>query len=75
MCHGYPNQRGYPKMENKPAAVPLESKDPSYVPPGAYGMPQQSQRLWERERPEWKANAQRKRETVVVRASISVAVR
>lgn len=27
-------------MENKPAAVPLESKDPSYVPPGAYGMPQ-----------------------------------
>ncbi|KAL7623374.1 hypothetical protein AAE478_007055 [Parahypoxylon ruwenzoriense] len=29
-------------MENKPAAVPLESKDPSYVPPGAYGMPQQS---------------------------------
>ncbi|KAI1416331.1 trimeric LpxA-like protein [Hypoxylon sp. FL1857] len=42
VCHGYPNQRGYPKMENKPAAVPLESKDPSYVPPGAYGMPQQS---------------------------------
>ncbi|KAI1371996.1 hypothetical protein F4677DRAFT_276635 [Hypoxylon crocopeplum] len=41
VCHGYPNQRGYPKMENKPAAVPLESKDPSYVPPGAYGMPQQ----------------------------------
>lgn len=29
-------------MENKPAAVPLESKDPSYVPPGAYGMPQPS---------------------------------
>jgi acetyltransferase-like isoleucine patch superfamily enzyme len=27
-------------MESKPAAVPLESKDPSYVPPGAYGMPQ-----------------------------------
>ncbi|KAI1105090.1 hypothetical protein F4804DRAFT_152821 [Jackrogersella minutella] len=42
VCHGYPNQRGYPKMENKPAAVPLESKDPSYVPPGAYGMPQQN---------------------------------
>ncbi|OTB09210.1 hypothetical protein M426DRAFT_51303 [Hypoxylon sp. CI-4A] len=42
VCHGYPNQRGYPKMENKPATVPLESKDPSYVPPGAYGMPQQS---------------------------------
>lgn len=29
-------------MENKPVAVPLESKDPSYVPPGAYGMPQPS---------------------------------
>ncbi|KAI5855054.1 trimeric LpxA-like protein [Durotheca rogersii] len=29
VCHGYPNQRGYPKMENKPAAVPLESKDPT----------------------------------------------
>lgn len=42
MCYGYPNQRGPPRMENKPAAVPLESKDPSYVPPGAYGMPQPS---------------------------------
>ncbi|KAI0012250.1 hypothetical protein F4779DRAFT_82255 [Xylariaceae sp. FL0662B] len=42
VCQGYPNQRGYPKMENKPTAVPLESKDPSYIPPGAYGMPQQS---------------------------------
>ncbi|KAI1806814.1 hypothetical protein F4811DRAFT_560240 [Daldinia bambusicola] len=42
VCHGYPNQRGYQKMENKPVTVPLESKDPSYVPPGAYGMPQQS---------------------------------
>ncbi|KAI0472697.1 trimeric LpxA-like protein [Xylariaceae sp. FL0804] len=42
ICQGYSNQRGYPKMESKPAAVPLESKDPSYVPPGAYGMPQQS---------------------------------
>jgi acetyltransferase-like isoleucine patch superfamily enzyme len=41
ICQGYPNQRGYQKMENKPSAVPLESKDPSYVPPGAYGMPQQ----------------------------------
>ncbi|KAI1200759.1 hypothetical protein F5X97DRAFT_331725 [Nemania serpens] len=40
VCYGYPNQRGPPRMENKPAAVPLESKDPSYVPPGAYGMPQ-----------------------------------
>ncbi|KAF7538250.1 hypothetical protein G7054_g3082 [Neopestalotiopsis clavispora] len=40
ICQGYPNQRGYQKMETKSAAVPLESKDPSYVPPGAYGMPQ-----------------------------------
>ncbi|KAK9782697.1 putative Zn(2)-C6 fungal-type domain-containing protein [Seiridium cardinale] len=40
LCQGYPNQRGYQKMESKPTAVPLESKDPSYVPPGAYGMPQ-----------------------------------
>ncbi|KXJ91173.1 trimeric LpxA-like protein [Microdochium bolleyi] len=43
VCHGYghPNGgRGY-KEETKPAAIPLESKDPSYVPPGAYGMPQQ----------------------------------
>ncbi|KAK7755992.1 hypothetical protein SLS62_001934 [Diatrype stigma] len=40
ICQGYPNQRGYQKLENKPSAVPLESKDPSYVPPGAYGMPQ-----------------------------------
>ncbi|CAJ2502560.1 Uu.00g099540.m01.CDS01 [Anthostomella pinea] len=42
ICQGYPNQRGYQKMESKPAAVPLESKDPSYIPPGAYGMPQPS---------------------------------
>ncbi|KAI1332770.1 hypothetical protein F5Y16DRAFT_125127 [Xylariaceae sp. FL0255] len=40
ICHGYPNQRGHPKLENKPPAVLLESKDPSYIPPGAYGMPQ-----------------------------------
>lgn len=40
ICAGYPNQRGFQKTENKPLAVPLESKDPSYVPPGAYGMPQ-----------------------------------
>jgi acetyltransferase-like isoleucine patch superfamily enzyme len=40
ICQGYPNQRGYQKMESKPSAVPLESKDPSYIPPGAYGMPQ-----------------------------------
>ncbi|KAI8629966.1 hypothetical protein F5Y19DRAFT_464264 [Xylariaceae sp. FL1651] len=42
VCYGYPNQRGHPKLENKPTTVPLESKDPSYVPPGAYGMPQPS---------------------------------
>ncbi|KAI1821506.1 hypothetical protein F4861DRAFT_532932 [Xylaria intraflava] len=42
VCHGYPNQRGPPRLENKPTAIPLESKDPSYVPPGAYGMPQPS---------------------------------
>ncbi|EJP62816.1 Nodulation protein L [Beauveria bassiana] len=42
VCAGYPPQRGagWPKMiENKPGGVPLESKDPNYVPPGAYGMP------------------------------------
>jgi acetyltransferase-like isoleucine patch superfamily enzyme len=42
VCYGYPNQRAHPKIETKPIAVPLESKDPSYVPPGAYGMPQPS---------------------------------
>ncbi|VUC37475.1 unnamed protein product [Clonostachys rosea] len=42
-CAGYPPQRGpgWQKPENKLPTVPLESKDPSYVPPGAYGMPQQ----------------------------------
>ncbi|CRK37154.1 hypothetical protein BN1708_007344, partial [Verticillium longisporum] len=44
LCAGYPPQRstGWQKPDNKAAAVPLESKDPSYVPPGAYGMPQQN---------------------------------
>ena len=42
MCAGYPPQRGsWPKPEAKPAQVNIESKDPNYVPPGAYGMPQQ----------------------------------
>lgn len=42
MCAGYPPQRGtWPKPESKPAQVNIESKDPNYVPPGAYGMPQQ----------------------------------
>lgn len=41
MCAGYPPQRGsWPKPEAKPAQVNIESKDPNYVPPGAYGMPQ-----------------------------------
>ncbi|KAL2162438.1 hypothetical protein VTH06DRAFT_7351 [Thermothelomyces fergusii] len=43
VCAGYPPQRGAwtNKPENKPAQVNIESKDPNYVPPGAYGMPQQ----------------------------------
>ncbi|RMJ04987.1 hypothetical protein BHE90_010562 [Fusarium euwallaceae] len=42
VCAGYPPQRGpgWQKPDSKAAAVPLESKDPTYVPPGAYGMPQ-----------------------------------
>ncbi|UNI20658.1 hypothetical protein JDV02_006727 [Purpureocillium takamizusanense] len=42
LCAGYPPQRGpgWQKADNKSTAIPLESKDPSYVPPGAYGMPQ-----------------------------------
>jgi len=44
VCAGYPPQRGtWPKPESKPAQVNIESKDPNYVPPGAYGMPQQPQ--------------------------------
>ncbi|RCI09318.1 hypothetical protein L249_1431 [Ophiocordyceps polyrhachis-furcata BCC 54312] len=41
VCAGYPPQRGHgwQKVDSKTAAVPLESKDPTYVPPGAYGMP------------------------------------
>ncbi len=43
MCAGYPQQRGaWPKTESKPPQINIESKDPNYVPPGAYGMPQQS---------------------------------
>ncbi|AEO64568.1 uncharacterized protein THITE_2110846 [Thermothielavioides terrestris NRRL 8126] len=43
VCAGYPPQRGAwaNKPESKPAQVNIESKDPNYVPPGAYGMPQQ----------------------------------
>lgn len=44
LCAGYPPQRGtWQKPESKPAQVNIESKDPNYVPPGAYGMPQQPQ--------------------------------
>ena len=43
MCAGYPPQRGtWTKPESKPAQVNIESKDPNYVPPGAYSMSQQS---------------------------------
>jgi len=43
VCAGYPQQRGaWPKPESKPATIQIESKDPTYVPPGAYGMPQQN---------------------------------
>lgn len=44
VCAGYPPQRNtaWQKPDSKAAAIPLESKDPSYVPPGAYGMPQQT---------------------------------
>ncbi|KAL1881443.1 hypothetical protein VTK73DRAFT_3961 [Phialemonium thermophilum] len=43
VCAGYPPQRGaWTKPETKPTTIQIESKDPSYVPPGAYGMPQQS---------------------------------
>lgn len=42
VCAGYPPQRGtWQKPENKPTTIQIESKDPTYVPPGAYGMPQQ----------------------------------
>ncbi|KAF5486443.1 putative maltose O-acetyltransferase [Colletotrichum fructicola] len=41
VCAGYPPQRNavWQKSDNKATAIPLESKDPSYVPPGAYGRP------------------------------------
>lgn len=43
VCAGYPPQRGsWPKPENKVQAIQIESKDPTYQPPGAYGMPQQA---------------------------------
>ncbi|KAJ3482556.1 hypothetical protein NLG97_g7534 [Lecanicillium saksenae] len=44
-CDGYPPQRGagWPKIiENKARSVPLVSKDPNYVPPGASSMPASS---------------------------------
>lgn len=42
-CDGYPPQRGaWHKAENNVPAIQIESKDPNYKPPGAYGMPQQA---------------------------------
>lgn len=43
VCAGYPQQKGtWQKPENKVQAIQIESKDPTYKPPGAYGMPQQA---------------------------------
>lgn len=43
VCAGYPPQRGtWQKAESKVQAIQIESKDPNYKPPGAYGMPQQA---------------------------------
>lgn len=43
VCSGYPQQKGpWAKPEHKPTQINIESKDPTYVPPGAYGMPQQN---------------------------------
>lgn len=43
VCEGYPPQRGaWLKPESKVPAIQIESKDPNYKPPGAYGMPQQA---------------------------------
>lgn len=40
ICAGYPPQKGqWAKTEPGKPAVQIESKDPNYVPPGAYGMP------------------------------------
>ena len=39
VCQGYPSPRGsWQKPDSKPATIQIESKDPSYVPPGAFGM-------------------------------------
>lgn len=43
VCAGYPQQKGtWQKPESKVQAIQIESKDPTYKPPGAYGMPQQT---------------------------------
>lgn len=43
VCAGYPQQKGtWQKPESKVQAIQIESKDPTYKPPGAYGMPQQA---------------------------------
>jgi acetyltransferase-like isoleucine patch superfamily enzyme len=43
ICAGYPPQRGalWQKLDGKPN-IQIESKDPSYVPPGAYGLREQN---------------------------------
>ncbi|CAK7205076.1 hypothetical protein SEUCBS139899_007841 [Sporothrix eucalyptigena] len=40
ICAGYPPQKGHwGKPDPTKPTVQIESKDPTYVPPGAYGMP------------------------------------
>ncbi|CAK7213347.1 hypothetical protein SCUCBS95973_001773 [Sporothrix curviconia] len=40
ICAGYPPQKGpWGKPDPAKPTVQIESKDPTYVPPGAYGMP------------------------------------
>ncbi|CAK7213991.1 hypothetical protein SBRCBS47491_001988 [Sporothrix bragantina] len=40
ICAGYPPQKGHwGKPDPAKPTVQIESKDPTYVPPGAYGMP------------------------------------
>ncbi|KAJ2893936.1 Maltose acetyltransferase [Zalerion maritima] len=44
VCSGYQPQKGtWPKQDQKSNVVTIESKDPTYVPPGPYGMPQTNQ--------------------------------
>lgn len=44
VCSGYQAQKSpWPKQDQKTGVVSIESKDPTYVPPGPYGMPQTNQ--------------------------------